>query len=98
MKTYERTAIGIAATLERDLLSQDSDARSLPPVRQLAGSLRVSPATVAAAYKLLRSRGLVNGHGRQGTRVVARQATPLWKSSLRIPAGVRDLSTGDPDP
>ncbi|NOT28142.1 MAG: aminotransferase class I/II-fold pyridoxal phosphate-dependent enzyme [Acidobacteria bacterium] len=98
MKPYERTAIGIAASLERDLLAQDSETRSLPPVRQLAGSLRVSPATVAAAYKLLRSRGLVNGQGRQGTRVVARQTAPLWKASSGVPAGVRDLSTGDPDP
>jgi DNA-binding transcriptional MocR family regulator len=98
MRIFERTAIGIAASLERDLLSQDFDTRALPPVRQLAGSLRVSPATVAAAYKLLRSRGLVNGQGRQGTRVVAREATTLGKSPSRIPAGVRDLSTGDPDP
>jgi DNA-binding transcriptional MocR family regulator len=98
MRPHERTAVGIAASLERDLLSDGSGTTSLPPVRQLAGSLRVSPATVAAAYKLLRSRGLVNGHGRQGTRVVARHSTPLWKAPSPVPGGVRDLSTGEPDP
>lgn len=98
MRTHERTAVGIAATLERDLLSNGNDRRSLPPVRQLAGSLRVSPATVAAAYKLLRSRGLVNGQGRQGTRILARRSEPAWKSPEAVPPDVNDLSTGDPDP
>ncbi|MBO0703538.1 MAG: PLP-dependent aminotransferase family protein, partial [Candidatus Dormibacteraeota bacterium] len=41
----------------------------LPPVRTLAGQLNVSTATVAAAYALLRSRGLAGGHVGRGTFV-----------------------------
>ncbi len=69
----------------------------LPTVRELASMLHVSPATVAAAYRTLRDRGLVTGDGRRGTHVSGepplrtRPATPL-------PAGVRDLARGNPDP
>jgi DNA-binding transcriptional MocR family regulator len=69
----------------------------LPPVRELAGRLRVSPATVAAAYGDLRRRGLTTGAGRAGTRV--RGAPPVSsRVYLSAPAGTRDLITGGPDP
>ena len=70
----------------------------LPTVRDLAGTLRVSPATVAAAYKLLRNRGLVVGSGRQGTRIAARAEPPAGFASSAAPAGAVDLATGNPDP
>lgn len=72
----------------------------LPAVRSLASELGVSPATVASAYQRLRQRGIVATAGRNGTRV--RSAPPI--SSLRsaralpVPPGVRNLSSGEPDP
>jgi DNA-binding transcriptional MocR family regulator len=71
----------------------------LPPVRGLAASLRVSPATVAAAYRMLRDRGVVETAGRSGTRIRARPALQP-RQALRLPAppGALDLSVGEPDP
>ncbi len=55
--------------------------------------------TVAAAYRLLRDRGAVETAGRRGTRVRHRPATtPRSLLALDVPAGARDLSTGNPDP
>lgn len=69
----------------------------LPPVRTLAMQLRVSPATVAAAYRLLQDRGVVVADGRRGTRV--RPASPIaMPAEARVPDGVRDLAGGNPDP
>ncbi len=72
---------------------------ALPPIRELAGRLGVNANTVAAAYRLLRDRGAVETAGRRGTRVRHRPATtPRSLLGLDVPAGVRDLSTGNPDP
>jgi DNA-binding transcriptional MocR family regulator len=72
---------------------------ALPPIRELAGRLGVNANTVAAAYRLLRERGAVETAGRRGTRVRHRPATtPRSLLGLDVPAGVRDLSTGNPDP
>ncbi len=73
---------------------------ALPPVRALAGTLGVSPATAAAAYQALRGRGVVETAGRNGTRV--RPRPPIlgergqWR--LAVPPGTIDLSRGEPDP
>jgi DNA-binding transcriptional MocR family regulator len=72
---------------------------ALPPIRELAAQLGVNANTVAAAYRVLRDRGTVETAGRQGTRVRNRPAsTPRSMLGLDVPAGVRDLSTGNPDP
>ncbi len=72
---------------------------ALPPIRELAGHLGVNANTVAAAYRVLRDRGTVETAGRHGTRVRNRPAsTPRSQLGLDVPAGVRDLSTGNPDP
>jgi len=72
---------------------------ALPPVRELAAQLGVNANTAAAAYRLLRDRGAVETAGRRGTRVRHRPATtPRSLLGLDVPAGVRDLSTGNPDP
>ena len=69
----------------------------LPPVRELAERLGVSPTTVAAAYADLRRRGITIGAGRAGTRI--RSGPPVSsRVYLAPPAGTRDLLTGGPDP
>ncbi|OFW00539.1 MAG: hypothetical protein A3I61_12330 [Acidobacteria bacterium RIFCSPLOWO2_02_FULL_68_18] len=101
MRVVGRTAVAIAASLERQLHAGGTAAgAALPPVRQLAGRLRVSPATVAAAYKQLRARGLVAGRGRRGTRVVSGPPPPSATAVPRaaIPLGTMDLASGNPDP
>jgi DNA-binding transcriptional MocR family regulator len=53
---------------------------------------------VAAAYKLLRARGLVAGQGRLGTRV-SMPGAPLARAvPATLAAGTIDLATGNPDP
>lgn len=70
----------------------------LPPIREVAADLGVNANTVAAAYRLLRDRGAVETAGRRGTRVRSRPATtPRSLLGLAVPAGARDLSTGNPD-
>jgi DNA-binding transcriptional MocR family regulator len=93
-------AESIAASVE-EAISHGSLApgAALPPIRELAGRLGVNANTVAAAYRLLRDRGAVETAGRRGTRVRHRPATtPRSLLGLDVPAGVRDLSTGNPDP
>jgi DNA-binding transcriptional MocR family regulator len=93
-------AESIAANVE-EAISHGSLApgAALPPIRELAGRLGVNANTVAAAYRLLRDRGAVETAGRRGTRVRHRPATtPRSLLGLDVPAGVRDLSTGNPDP
>jgi DNA-binding transcriptional MocR family regulator len=69
----------------------------LPTIRDLAARLRVSPATVAAAYRTLGGRGLVSGNTRLGT-VVAAQPALRVRGARPLPAGARDLASGNPDP
>src|SRR5258705_13961139 len=69
----------------------------LPPVRGLAEALGISAATVAAAYRTLRVRGLVAGEGRRGTRVVLRPPLLLRRPPV-VTTGARDLAEGNPDP
>ena len=93
-----RTAKEISASVEAGVRSgQLTPGDHLPPVRELAGQLGLSPTTVAAAYSDLRRRGLTTGAGRAGTRI--RGAPPVSsRVYLSAPAGTRDLITGGPDP
>lgn len=93
-----RTAREIAASIERALLDGFLlPGEQLPTIRALAASLGVSPMTVASAYRELRHRALLTSGGRRGTRIS--QRPPLALPNLPvIPAGARDLATGNPDP
>lgn len=92
-------AAEIAADVER-AVGQGALApgAALPPLRELAARLGVNPNTVAAAYRLLRDRGVIETAGRRGSRVRPRPVTTA-RDEIRpaVPAGVRDLSTGNPD-
>ena len=68
----------------------------LPSVRALADELAVAPGTVAAAYRMLRERGVVETRGRSGTSVRARPPLAARSASAPLPDGVRDLASGQP--
>jgi len=67
-------------------------------VRALAAELGVSPTTVAAAFRDLRSRGLVVTQPRSGARVSWRPPVARAWPGVRMGEGVRDLASGNPDP
>lgn len=69
----------------------------LDPVRVMAADLGLAANTVAAAYRTLGERGLVRGEGRRGT-FVAQQPSIAVSIDERVPAGLIDLSSGNPDP
>ena len=94
-----KTAKEIAASIERGVEEGGLKAGDpLPAVRQLAAALRVSPTTVAAALADLRARGLVISRSRSRTYVSWRPPiTGAWLGPV-VPAGARDLASGNPDP
>ena len=57
----------------------------------------MSPATVAAAYRTLKQRGLVSANRRRGT-VVATQPPLRVIGGRPLPPNTRDLAGGNPDP
>lgn len=92
------SAVKIAESVEAGIRSGTlGPGEKLPPIRNLAEHLGVSPATVASAYQSLHQRGVLIAQGRRGTRVAHR---PLHGTSCAVeaPPGVRNLSTGNPDP
>lgn len=94
-----RGAAEISASVERGIASGElAPGQSLPPMRELAADLGVNPNTVAAAYRALRDRGVIETAGRRGSRVRPRPAsTPRGSLRVDAPPGVRDISEGNPD-
>lgn len=95
-----RRAAEIAASVEQAVGSGDLEpGQLLPPMRELATDLGVNPNTVAAAYRVLRERGVIETAGRRGSRVRPRPAT-TGRESVRVdvPEGVRNVASGNPDP
>ncbi|MEA2344792.1 MAG: hypothetical protein QOF63_2961 [Thermoanaerobaculia bacterium] len=90
------TAVKIAASAEAAVAARKIAAGDrLPPVRDLARHLGVSPATVAAAYRALQDRGIAVADGRRGTSI--RPASPAGPPALTLlPPNVRDLASGNP--
>ncbi|MGP4110202.1 aminotransferase class I/II-fold pyridoxal phosphate-dependent enzyme [Streptomyces sp. 4N509B] len=73
----------------------------LPPIRQVATQLALSPTTVSAAWSLLGRSGTIRTDGRRGTRVCAATSPgPVrYRRAVGRPdAFDLDLSTGVPDP
>jgi DNA-binding transcriptional MocR family regulator len=91
-------AATIASTIESAIADDRiAPAERLPAVRDLAGELEVSPATVAAAYRTLKQRGLVSANRRRGT-IVAAQPPLRVIGGAPLPPNTRDLASGNPDP
>ncbi|WP_043733622.1 aminotransferase class I/II-fold pyridoxal phosphate-dependent enzyme [Streptomyces zinciresistens] len=95
-----RRAAEIAADVERAVGGGELEpGQLLPPMRELAVELGVNPHTVAAAYRTLRERGVIETDGRRGSRVRPRPAT-TGRDHVRldVPEGARDMASGNPDP
>ncbi|HEV7570639.1 MAG TPA: aminotransferase class I/II-fold pyridoxal phosphate-dependent enzyme [Thermoanaerobaculia bacterium] len=90
------TAVKIAASAEAAVAAGRIAAGDrLPPVRDLAQHLGLSPATVAAAYRILHDRGIAFAEGRRGT--IIRAASPASPPAPTfLPPTVRDLASGNP--
>ena len=102
MTTQYRPTGRSASELAADVETAVRDGRlppgaALPPVRTLAAELGLSPATVAAAYRDLRVKGIARGHRRAGTRITGAPPTAP-RPPLTVPAGTRNLISGSPDP
>ncbi len=94
-----KSAAEIAASIERGIEEGGLKAGDpLPAVRRLAVELGVSPTTVAAAIAGLRARGLVVTRARSRSYVSWRPPVAgAWLGPV-VPAGARDLASGNPDP
>ncbi|WP_338675342.1 aminotransferase class I/II-fold pyridoxal phosphate-dependent enzyme [Streptomyces sp. SCSIO 30461] len=95
-----RRASEIAASVEQGVGSGAlPPGRLLPPMRELAAALEVNPNTVAAAYRTLRERGVIETAGRRGSRVRSRPASTIRDSlGFEVPPGARQVADGNPDP
>jgi DNA-binding transcriptional MocR family regulator len=96
------TSKGLARAISRavrDGVLQPGD--RLPPIRDLARELAMSPTTVSAAWALLTRAGAIEPNGRRGT-FVSDGRTPRdgrYRQALEHTTPfVLDLSTGVPDP
>ncbi|WP_037672400.1 aminotransferase class I/II-fold pyridoxal phosphate-dependent enzyme [Streptomyces griseus] len=95
-----RRAADIAASIESAVGAGELEpGQLLPPMRELAERLEVNPNTVAAAYRTLRERGVIETAGRRGSRVRSAPATTDREFiGMDVPDGVRDVASGNPDP
>lgn len=69
----------------------------LPPVRVLAGELRVSPSTISTAWGLLKKRGLLTGTGKAGVKVASATGLIRGLEMYATVPGVNDLRLLYPD-
>lgn len=70
---------------------------ALPPVRTLAEAFRVSPATVSAAWGVLKKRGLIAGTGKSGIRVASPAGITTRQEFYSTVPGHHDLRLLYPD-
>ncbi len=94
------TAKGLAQAVSRAIRDgRLSPGDQLPPIRQVAQELMMSPTTVSAAWQLLSRSGSIRSDGRRGTTVAqTRRGGERYTRALRHDSPVSlDLSTGIPD-
>jgi DNA-binding transcriptional MocR family regulator len=97
--TTRLTAVKIAAEIEQSIRAgRSKPGEQLPTVRNLAGELGVSPATVASAYRMLQSRALLISQGKRGTRISHRPLAAAARRPAFVPKNAINLSDGNPDP
>ncbi|QTF09835.1 aminotransferase class I/II-fold pyridoxal phosphate-dependent enzyme [Brenneria izadpanahii] len=76
--------------------------KQLPSVRELAEALGVSPATISAAWSLLRRQKVIAGRGRTGMWVSGQQTSPRPERFEKIgnfgDTIIADLTLAAPDP
>lgn len=98
----DRSASGIASEVSQLINTGDLQVGTrLPSVRELAAHLRVSPATVSAAWSTLKRFGSVESRGRAGTRVLGPQSPHPRRWSSEGMARERtklDMGLSVPDP
>ncbi len=95
------TARGLAHAVSRAIRDGVLPAGTkLPPIREVAAQLALSPTTVSAGWALLARSGTIRTDGRRGTKV----ADPLGPANTRYQRALEgqtgfslDLSTGVPD-
>ena len=89
----------IASSIEREIRDgRLGPGAKLPTVRALAKHLQRSHGTIAAAYRILQTRGVIVSDGRRGT--IVRPAPPVFRSigRLEVAADLENLADGNPDP
>ncbi|WP_214317618.1 aminotransferase-like domain-containing protein [Nonomuraea sediminis] len=98
----EHTARGLAGAVNQAI--RDGvliPGTKLPPVRQVADGLGLSPTTVNAAWQLLARSGVLHADGRRGTTVADPRPTGprrYWQAGGRVADIGLDLATSEPDP
>ena len=96
----ESSAKGLATAVSRTIRDGAlAPGDKLPPIRDLAHELAISPTTVSAAWGLLVRAGTLRTEGRRGT-VVADVSAPRegrYRQALEQTGFRLDLSTGVPD-
>ncbi len=96
----ERTSRGLAHAVSQAI--GDGwlvEGMKVPPIREVAATLDLSPSTVATAWRLLGEAGALRTDGRRGSVVARRGRGPArYRRALRQGASLAlDLSTGMPD-
>lgn len=97
----EPTARGLANAVSRAI--RDGvlvPGTKLPPIRQVAAELMLSPTTVTASWRLLARAGAIHADGRRGTTVAETHAPGAVRYRQAVDRGASfalDLSTGAPD-
>ncbi|WP_295311635.1 PLP-dependent aminotransferase family protein [Roseobacter sp.] len=78
---YKAVMEMIRRGIESGLLSEND---RLPPVRDLAWTLKITPGTVARAYKILTENGTLRAEVGRGTFVAATKPVPLAEAPIEI--------------
>lgn len=96
------TARGLANAVSRAVNAGSVSAgEKLPPIRQVARELSLSPTTVSAAWALLVRAGTIHTDGRRGSVIADQELVGPSRYRRALQRNARfeiDLSTGVPDP